>query len=141
MITALRMLHQLPLWSGALPILLALTTPAHSTTTPDPIYSPIPTTACVVAAASRSPSLSGHDVLDCVGRGAQACMATPGGDTTVGMMACLRGELAYWDVRLNAAYAKRMAAAQSEDAEMASIRATTAALSLTATLEPPMIGI
>lgn len=113
----------------ALAAMLALAAPAHaSSEPPDPIYSPSPTKACVVAAAARSPSLSGYAVLDCVGRGAQACMATPGGDTTMGMMACLQGELAYWDLRLNAAYGQRTAEARTEDAEMASIRATSASL-------------
>ena len=41
-------------------------------------------------------------------------------------MDCLRGELAYWDKRLNEAYAKRIKDARATDAEMASIRATTA---------------
>jgi len=34
------------------------------------------------------------------------------------MMACLDGELAYWDARLNAAYAERITAAEALDAEM-----------------------
>lgn len=43
-------------------------------------------------------------------------MMTPGGDTTIGMMDCLQGELFYWDARLNAAYAERIA--EEQDAEM-----------------------
>ena len=45
-------------------------------------------------------------------------MESPGGDTTIGMVDCLQGELAYWDARLNAAYAKRVAAARRDDTEM-----------------------
>jgi len=92
------------------------------------VFSPETSKSCVAAAAKKSPSLSGYAVLDCVGRSAQACMSRPGGDTTIGMIDCLQGERDYWDGRLNAAYAKKMAAAKKEDAEMKSIRATTASL-------------
>ena len=41
----------------------------------------------------------------CIGLGAESCMRdTEGGESTVGMGACLAAEAAYWDVRLNAAY-------------------------------------
>lgn len=84
----------------------------------DPVFSPEPTAACVAAAAAATPSLSGSAVLDCVGKASQACMGTPGGDTTIGMIDCLQDELRYWDKRLNEAYGKRLAAARKEDAEM-----------------------
>jgi uncharacterized protein YecT (DUF1311 family) len=84
----------------------------------EPVFSPDATEACVTEAHATAPGLSGHGVLDCVGRAAGACMMTPGGDTTLGMMACLDGELGYWDARLNAAYAARIAAAQALDDEM-----------------------
>ena len=87
---------------------------AHS----EPVFSPEPTSTCVSAAASASPNLSGSSVLDCVGRASQACMSSPSGDTTVGMIDCLQGELAYWDKMLNAAYAKRLAEAKKDDGEM-----------------------
>jgi uncharacterized protein YecT (DUF1311 family) len=45
-------------------------------------------------------------------------MMTPGGDTTIGMMECLDGEVGYWDARLNTAYADRVAIAKEQDAEM-----------------------
>jgi hypothetical protein len=48
----------------------------------DPVFSPKATENCAAAAAAASPALSDHAVLDCVGRAAQACMMTPGGDTT-----------------------------------------------------------
>lgn len=79
---------------------------------------------CVAEALVRSPSRSDHGVLDCVGRAARACFARPGGDSTVGMMECLTGELGYWDRRLNVAYAQRMRQARSLDNEMASLRAS-----------------
>jgi len=101
---------------------------AHSVAHAAPVFSAEASKACVAAAAKKSPSLSGYAVLDCVGRSAQACMSRPGGDTTIGMIDCLKGELGYWDARLNTAYAKKMAAAKKEDAEMKSIRATTASL-------------
>lgn len=93
-----------------------------------PAFSIEATRSCVAAATAKSPSLSGYAVLDCVGRSAQACMSRPGGDTTIGMVDCLRGERDYWDTRLNAAYAKKAAAAKKEDTEMKSLRATTASL-------------
>lgn len=93
-----------------------------------PVSADQATEACVRQATAASPSLSGHAVLACVGRSAQACMAAPGGDTTVGMMDCLQAELGYWDRRLNAAYARRLAAARTEDADMTRIRASTASL-------------
>jgi len=94
----------------------------------NPVYSDEATQTCLAQSATESPSLSGHAVLACVGRSAQRCMNTPGGDSTVGMMDCLREELNYWDRRLNAAYTQRMASARKEDASMASIRATTASM-------------
>lgn len=70
------------------------------------------TLACLKAAGP------GRGVLDCVGRSANACMeATPGGDTTLGMTACLEAERLWWDARLNRAYGVRMKAAREADAE------------------------
>lgn len=105
-------------------LLLAFSAAAQT----QPRFSPQATEACVTQASAASPNLSGQAVLDCPGRAAQACMQTPGGDTTVGMITCLQGELSFWDTRLNAAYGKRMAAAKAEDAEMARIRAATTSL-------------
>jgi uncharacterized protein YecT (DUF1311 family) len=84
----------------------------------EPVFSPSATDTCVSTAYASSPGLSGHAVLDCIGRAAAACMITPGGDTTIGMMDCLKGELGYWDARLNAAYAERVTSAQQQDVEM-----------------------
>lgn len=45
------------------------------------------------------------DVGVCIGKVADPCMSTPGGDTTYGMMDCSKREIAVWDSKLNAAYA------------------------------------
>lgn len=90
----------------------------------DPSFDPAATEACVAAAAAASPSLSGTGVLDCVGKSAQACMATDGGDSTYGMSFCFEGEWKLWDKRLNEAYGKRLQEAKKTDAEMQSIKAT-----------------
>ena len=55
-------------------------------------------------------------------------MNTRGGDSTIGMMTCLEGELKYWDARLNSAYAKRIATAKQQDAELMSLRSAAASL-------------
>ena len=94
----------------------------------DPVFRAGPTEACVSEQSAASPSLSGYAVMDCVGRAAQDCMNTPGGDTTIGMVDCLQGELSYWDKRLNTAFASRVAAARKEDAEMRKIRSAAATL-------------
>ena len=94
----------------------------------EPKFTTDATKTCVSKAATASPAQDGHAVLDCVGRAAQACMNTPGGDTTIGMMTCLEGELQYWDKRLNAAYAKRLATAKSQDKELKSMRSAAASI-------------
>lgn len=97
---------------------VALTMIVGGPASAEPVFAPAATATCVDEAYATSPGLSGHGVLDCIGRAAGACMRAPGGDTTLGMMACLDGELGYWDARLNAAYAERIAAAQALDVEM-----------------------
>ncbi|WGH77631.1 lysozyme inhibitor LprI family protein [Jannaschia ovalis] len=80
----------------------------------DVIFAPAATEACLAATAPR-------DRADCIGLSAGACVAdTPGGETTVGMGACLYSELQYWDDRLNAAYGTLRAAHAATDAEMRS---------------------
>lgn len=90
----------------------------------DPVFTPTLTETCVAEAREASPSLSASAVLDCAGRSAQACMNSPGGDTTIGMIDCLQGELQYWDKRLNTAYVARVAAARKEDADMKRIKSS-----------------
>ena len=94
----------------------------------EPVFSPDATEACVSEAYATSPGLSGHGVLDCVGLAAGACMMTPGGDTTIGMMECLDGEVGYWDARLNTAYAGRMTIAKEQDAEMRDLGSAAASI-------------
>lgn len=94
----------------------------------EPVFSPDATETCVSEAYATSPALSGHAVLDCVGRAAAACMMTPGGDTTFGMIECLDGELGYWDERLNATYAERVAIAKEQDAEMRELGSAVASI-------------
>lgn len=94
----------------------------------EPVFSPVTTETCVSEAAGASPGLSGQAVLDCVGRSAAACMMTPGGDTTIGMMECLEGELSFWDARLNAAYAARVTAAKDQGGELRAMGSTAAAI-------------
>ena len=90
----------------------------------DPVFSANETEACFRDIDALAAGPSGYSVLECVGRGAQACMMTPGGDTTFGMMACLEGELLYWDARLEAAYAERLDSAREQDLEMATFRSS-----------------
>lgn len=104
---------------------LAMTAPAASG---DPVFETRATAACVASAAAAAPSLSGHAVLDCVGQSAQACMMTPGGDTTVGMIDCLGQELAYWSARLDTAHAEARATAKALDAELRDIGSAAASL-------------
>lgn len=71
--------------------------------------------------AIASACLSGNQGVArqvCIGVAAARCMDSDAGSTTVGMSYCLGEELDYWDSRLNAAYAKVMAAAETTDAEM-----------------------
>lgn len=79
-----------------------------------PSFSDSFTQSCADQARADNRCLSGFSVLDCVGRSAQACMSTPGGDSKLGMLECLQQELEFWGRRLNAAYAKRMAQARAE---------------------------
>ncbi|NHQ75901.1 DUF1311 domain-containing protein [Roseovarius gahaiensis] len=55
-------------------------------------------------------------------------MMTPGGDTTIGMIECLDGEVGYWDARLNAAYAERMAIAKDQDSDTLGLRSAAASI-------------
>lgn len=93
-----------------------------------PHFSPTATLACVTEADANTPGRTGHAVLDCVGRSAQACMMTPGGDSTLGMMECLDAELAYWNDRLAVALADRQQAARANDADVFSLRSTPASV-------------
>jgi uncharacterized protein YecT (DUF1311 family) len=54
--------------------------------------------------------------LDCVGATVEACVARPGGDTTVGIVDCIAAETAAWDSLLNEAYRAAMTASRTADA-------------------------
>ena len=79
----------------------------------EPVFSPEATERCVAEAYNASPTRSG-----------QACITSPGGDTTIGMMACFDGELRYWDHRLTEAYSRKRQSARQSDQQLAGIRAT-----------------
>ena len=55
-------------------------------------------------------------------------MMTPDGDTTVGMMVCLDDELGYWNARLTAAFAERLAVAEAQDAELRTLGSAAASI-------------
>ncbi len=58
-------------------------------------------------------------VGQCIGQSAALCMEqNAGGETTIGMTACLGRELAVWDERLNAAHAVLMKQARAADREL-----------------------
>ena len=79
-------------------------------------FSPIHTEACLQEAVGPG------EVQNCPGSSAQQCMIdTHGGETTVGMRACLDAELTYWDARLNTTYQQAMSQAKDIDAEMAEL--------------------
>jgi uncharacterized protein YecT (DUF1311 family) len=83
----------------------------------DIMFSPAPTEACLAAAPT--------DPATCIGQAADACMLeTDGGETTVGMGACLGAELDWWAARLATAETAVAAAAAKTDAEMVAIGAT-----------------
>ena len=57
------------------------------------------------------------DPADCVGSTIEACVAAlPGGETTVGIVACIGAETEAWDARLNAEYRTTMAEFETLDA-------------------------
>jgi uncharacterized protein YecT (DUF1311 family) len=83
----------------------------------DIAFSPAPTEACLAAGPT--------DPATCIGHAADACMLeTDGGETTVGMGACLSAELEWWAARLAAAEKGVADAAAATDAEMVAIGAT-----------------
>lgn len=84
-------------------------------------FDPGPTVACLAQADFGEGEA-------CIGRAAEACMASPDGGTTVGMGFCLSAEWDWWDARLNATYGQLMAQHKAADAEMAAIGATVPSL-------------
>ncbi|MBD3678125.1 MAG: DUF1311 domain-containing protein [Rhodobacteraceae bacterium] len=77
----------------------------------DMTFSPAATEECLAESGDRN---------GCVGQSAELCMEdSPGGYSTMGMNACIRLELEYWDDRLNVAYGELMAQEKTMDAELA----------------------
>lgn len=75
----------------------------------DVTYSDDATAACLN-------SLAGIARADCAGASALACMtASPGGRSTMGNVACLDSEMAFWDSRLADLRARAMAKATETD--------------------------
>lgn len=87
----------------------------------DFIFEPAVTEACL--------SDGTFDRSDCIGAAAGMCMErNEGGETTVGMGACLSREFEWWDARLNDAFVRLMPLHEATDAEMADIGATVPGL-------------
>lgn len=75
----------------------------------DLVFDITPTSACLEAGGGE----------DCAGNATELCIeATPGGYTTVGMGACTKRELEWWDARLNIVYQDLRARLREEDAGM-----------------------
>lgn len=75
-------------------------------------YSAEATETCLAAAGNLAARRA------CIGRSAEACAATPDGQTTVGTGACYAREHDLWDARLNAAYGALMAREEEAAAEL-----------------------
>jgi|GEM_PF-156716 len=108
--------------SAALAVAIALIPGPGAAATPAPAFNAGATEACLAKEPMARATKYSHAVLDCVGLAAQACMKKPGGETTLGMMECLKAELSYWDGKLNKAFANRVADAKANDAELARMR-------------------
>lgn len=78
----------------------------------EPAFSTEATEQCVFATPAP------QDARGCIGMSANQCMQSPDGYTTVGMVACLNHERAYWDTQLNAVYQSLRAELRAADAEL-----------------------
>ena len=94
----------------ALLLLALLGTPAMAET---PNYDPKILVSCL-----QETEGSEADPDSCVGGASAACMAKPGGDTTVGMVDCLSAEAGDWDARMNDWYGKALKQAEAADADL-----------------------
>lgn len=93
---------------------LLLATPALADDGPS--YDPKVLAACL----DRTAGDTGNTRV-CIGEASTACMAGPGGDTTVGMVDCLAAETKDWDALLNREYARVLKGAEAADAELAGL--------------------
>lgn len=82
----------------------------------DPAYDGALLDGCLNRAAEQ-----GRDSVhlrQCIGQAAGACMAGEGGDTTIGMVTCLRHEASEWDMILTAQLDRLTRQAEAADAEL-----------------------
>lgn len=70
-----------------------------------------------VASCVKKAEAAGQDADSCIGVASTACMAKPGGDTTVGMIDCLAAESGDWDRLMNDWYKQVMHQAKAADEE------------------------
>ncbi|MBN2740250.1 MAG: DUF1311 domain-containing protein [Rhodobacteraceae bacterium] len=77
-------------------MIAALLAVLGNTAVADPTVDPTIVRACFEDAKDSHPG--------CIGDAANACQSQPGGDTTLGISACLQGEAQVWDDILNAQY-------------------------------------
>ena len=92
-------------------VFVVLAGPAAAQSDPAP-FSPEPTESCLAAAADPI----GQEA--CVGTAAMACIDGPNGSSNAGMGFCLGAEHAFWDARLNAAYAALLALEEADTSEL-----------------------
>ena len=92
-------------------VFVLLAGPAAAQSDPAP-FSPEPTESCLAAAADPV----GQEA--CVGTAAMACIDGPNGSSNAGMGFCLGAEHAFWDARLNAAYAALLALEEANTSEL-----------------------
>ncbi|NOD28865.1 lysozyme inhibitor LprI family protein [Ruegeria atlantica] len=62
---------------------------------------------------------TGTNVPECTGQAANACQASPGNDTTIGISQCIQAETAIWDALLNEQYKLRRSELAEQDPELA----------------------
>jgi uncharacterized protein YecT (DUF1311 family) len=61
--------------------------------------------------------LEGGGWTECIGASSSACMEqTPGGHSTIGMIACIAAETAWWDQELNTTYQQTLARDREDEA-------------------------
>lgn len=91
---------------------LALCVAASPVVAQDLVFSIAATEACLEEAVGAAERRA------CIGSSARLCMdATPGGNSTLGMIGCLDQEAQYWDRRLNETYRVLRAQTRQVDAE------------------------
>jgi uncharacterized protein YecT (DUF1311 family) len=77
---------------------------------------PLPVLAEGEAEAIRACLADAARPMDCIGLTVRDCTALPGGETTVGMVACITTETDVWDAILNEEYQTTLARLRAADA-------------------------